>query len=190
MLFGVWLFEFVKMPVYYTYFIATLPTLSFREKPPFSYAEFLNKGREFISAQDLETLKKISSWLERGPKDISLDVLKRWYDFDILLRNALVKLRAARKHQAVDKYLRPQKEEISPYAAHIALNAHKNPSLLEAEISLDDARWRFLDDLSFGHYFDRDFLIVYGLKLLISERWERIKTLNKEVALEELLGKA
>ena len=119
-----------------------------------------------------------------------MDVLKRWYDFDILLRNALVKLRAARKHQAVDKYLRPQKEEISPYAAHIALNAHKNPSLLEAEISLDDARWRFLDDLSFGHYFDRDFLIVYGLKLLILERWERIKILNKEVALEELLGKA
>ena len=106
------------------------------------------------------------------------------------MRNALVKLRAARKHQAVDKYLRPQKEEISPYAAHIALNAHKNPSLLEAEISLDDARWRFLDDLSFGHYFDRDFLIVYGLKLLILERWERIKILNKEVALEELLGKA
>src|SRR3989338_3123305 len=175
------------MPAYYTYFIATLPTLSFREKPPFSYAEFLNKGREFISEEDLATLKKIPSWGEYAPKDTPSDVLKRWYDFDILLRNALVKLRAARKHQAADKYLRPPQEEISPYAAHIALSAHKNSSLLEAEIYLDEARWRFLDDLSFGHYFDRDFLIVYGLKLLILERWERIKTLNTEVVLEELL---
>ena len=178
------------MPAYYTYFIATLPTLSFREKPPFSYAEFLNKGREFISAQDLEALKKIPSWDERAGRDTSSDVLKRWHDFDILLRNALVKLRASRKHKEADKYLRPQKEEISPYTAHIALSAHKNPSLLEAEISLDEVRWRFLDDLSFGHYFDRDFLMVYGLKLLILERWERIKTLPREVVLEELLGKA
>lgn len=177
------------MPAYYTYFIASLPALGFREKPPFSYAEFLNKGREFILARDLEVLKKIPSWGEGMPKDMSSDVLKRWYDFDILLRNALVKLRAARKHKEADKYLHPQKEEISSYTAHIALSAHKNPSLLEAEISLDEARWRFLDDLSFGHYFDRDFLIVYGLKLLISERWERIKILNKEVALDELLEK-
>lgn len=178
------------MPAYYTYFIASLPAFGFREKPPFSYAEFLNKGREFILAQDLEALKKIPSWLERAPKDMSSDVLRRWYDFDILLRNALVKVRAARKHQAADKYLRAPQEEISPYTAHIVLSAHKNPSLLEAEISLDEARWRFLDDLSFGHYFDRDFLIVYGLKLLILERWERIKTLNREVVLEELLRKA
>lgn len=176
------------MPAYYTYFIASLPTLGFREKPPFSYAEFLNKGREFILARDLETLKKIPSWLERAPKDMSTHVLRRWYDFDILLRNALVKLRAARKHQAADKYLRAPQEEISPYTAHIALSAHKNPSPLEAEISLDEARWRFLDDLSFGHYFDRDFLIVYGLKLLILERWEKINTADSKRLLETALS--
>lgn len=175
------------MSAYYTYFIASLPTLGFREKPPFSYAEFLNKGREFILARDLEALKKISSGGEYALQDTSSDVLRRWNDFDILLRNALVKLRAARKYQSGDKYLRASQEEISSYAAHIALSAHKNPSLLEAEISLDEARWRFLDDLSFGHYFDRDFLIAYGLKLLILERWERINSADKTKLLEETL---
>ncbi|MFH0827465.1 MAG: DUF2764 family protein, partial [Candidatus Omnitrophota bacterium] len=74
-----------------------------------------------------------------------------------------------------------------PAISHLALNAHRSPSLLEGERMLDAERWRFLDELSLGHYFDLDFLIVYLLKLLILERWEKIRTADKEQFLDELI---
>ena len=74
-----------------------------------------------------------------------------------------------------------------PSIAHIAVTAHRNPSIIESEETLDRERWNFLDGLAAGHYFDIDSLIVYANKLLILERWERINTADKAKAIEELL---
>jgi hypothetical protein len=52
---------------------------------------------------------------------------------------------------------------------------------------LDEARWRMLEELCVGHYFDLDFLIIYALKLLILERWQRIRTADGGRLLEEVL---
>lgn len=68
------------------------------------------------------------------------------------------------------------------------MNAHRNPSILEAERMLDGERWCMLDELSLGHYFDIDFLIVYALKILILERWERIRTADSTGKLQEILA--
>ena len=73
---------------------------------------------------------------------------------------------------------------------HIAINAHRNPSILEGEKTLDLARWHFLEGLTFGHYFDLDILIVYVLKLLLLERWGKINTADKTKILEGALAKA
>jgi hypothetical protein len=62
--------------------------------------------------------------------------------------------------------------------------AYRSASILEAEKILDQARWNFLDALSFGHYFDFDYLLVYGLKLKILERWEKIQKADKEILLQ------
>lgn len=114
---------------------------------------------------------------------------KRWRDFDGVLRNELVKIRAARKKIDPAKYLR-YAGFTDPSIAHIALHAHRAPSILEAEKILDEARWRFLDELAVGHYFDMDFLVTYAIKLLILERWERVNTLDKTQAVDELLKSA
>jgi len=58
--------------------------------------------------------------------------------------------------------------------------AYKTPSILEAEKTLDQARWEFLDSLSIGHYFDFNYLLSYLLKLKILERWDRIQRADKE----------
>ena len=49
---------------------------------------------------------------------------------------------------------------------------------------LDQARWAKLDELSFGHYFDLEALIIYAYKLRLLERWEKIRTADKERLLE------
>lgn len=174
------------MAYFYTYLISTLPTLHFGLKAPFGFEKFLFYCREFIPEADMEILKK-ASILGDYTGQIVHPTLKRWEDFDTTLRNELVKIRASRKRLDPQKYLRREKFS-EPDIAHLAMSAHRNPSILEAEKLLDEERWRILDEFSFGHYFDLDFLIIYALKLLILERWERINTQDKAGILRDYYG--
>lgn len=175
------------MPVFYTYLISSLPMLHFGMKPPFACERFIEYCARFIPESDVATLKKASitgEYLGQGAHP----TLKKWQDFDTLLRNELVKVRASYLHQDPDKYLR-QDKYAPTYIMHIVLNAHRIPSILDAEKALDEERWRFLDELAFGHYFDLEILLIYYLKLLILQRWERVYTADKTKILEEALAK-
>lgn len=173
------------MAYFYTYLISSLPSLHFGLKPPFSFEKFLIYCSEFIPEADIEILKK-ASILGDYTGQSAHPTLKKWEGFDTMLRNELVKVRASRKHVSPARYLR-REEFAEPDIAHLAMSAHRNPSILEAERLLDEARWRALDEFSSGHYFDLDFLIIYALKLLILERWERINTQGKAGILEGIL---
>ena len=167
------------MPAYYTYLISSLPMLNFSAKPPFSLEDFFTKCKNLIPEKEFEILCSVC-----GPDSYSLDIqsidsLKQWVNFEIALRNELVRARAGRKKTDPLKFLRlpdsPQAE-----ISHVAMIAYRNTSILEAEKILDQARWNFLEALSFGHYFDFDYLLVYGLKLKILERWDKIQKADKE----------
>ena len=119
-------------------------------------------------------------------QDEGSEVLKKWKYFDINLRNELVKVRAARKKTDPLKYLRHD-EYFEPQIVHIASLSLRNPSIFEAERALDLERWRLLDELSFGRYFDFDALIIYALKLLILERWAKIEIADKERIMQETI---
>lgn len=175
------------MPSYYIYLISSLPMLNFALKPPISFKQFIQMCQGLIPEEDIETLKKTSSSGEYIFKNLP-QTLKKWYAFDIALRNELVKVRSSRKHIEPTKYLRCD-GYAEPDIVHLAMNAVRNPSILDAERMLDQERWRVLDELSTGHYFDIDFLVVYAHKLLILERWERIRLADKSKALEAVLQK-
>lgn len=168
------------MPAYYTYLISSLPSLVFGGEPPFSFAEFLALCRPLITEKDFDIL--------REPSETSRPTLEKWREFDTTLRNELVKVRASRKKIDPAKYLQ-RDGFVDPYISHAAINAYRNPSLLEGETMLDQARWRRLDELCAGHYFDLDFLIIYAHKLRILERWQRIKTADGPLLLEGVLPK-
>ena len=159
---------------YYVYLISSLPGLHFGMKPPFSFEGFIERCRGFIPEAGLEMLKNASG-------------LNQWQTFDKELRNELVKLRAARKHKDPVQYLR-RDGYVEPNIIHIATSAIRNTSILEAEKILDQARWQALDELSVGHYFDIDILLIYSQKLLILERWERIRRANKQELLKTALS--
>ncbi|OIO79485.1 MAG: hypothetical protein COW11_02735 [Candidatus Omnitrophica bacterium CG12_big_fil_rev_8_21_14_0_65_43_15] len=157
------------MSNYYVYLISSLPMLHPGAKPPFTSEKFLNMCEELVPDEDLEAVRGAGQW----PK---------WLEFDTGLRNELVKIRAAKKHLDPAKYLRGTAFAASE-AVHAAAIASRNPSALDAERALDAARWHFLDELSMGHYFDLNFLIIYALKLGILERWARVDSADpaKEV---------
>lgn len=174
------------MGSYYVYLISTLPMLNFGAGQAFSWEKFLSLIERFIPEKEARILREISLQPQGDSKDLH-PTLKKWQDFDTRLRNELVKVRAAHKHLEASKYLRDYEYPDIPLG-HLALSVYRNPSILAGERMLDEARWRFLDELAFGHYFDLDFLIIYALKLLILERWERINSIDKAKALEEILS--
>jgi len=94
------------------------------------------------------------------------------------LRNELVKARALRKKVDPARFLRHD-THFDMNITHIAQAALRQASILEAERYLDLERWKALDEISRGHYFDLDFLLVYGLKLAILERWVKIEAADK-----------
>ncbi len=176
------------MPGYYIYFISSLPMLNFGMNPPFSAEEFLKMCVDLIPQQDIGILKQScnigTGFLYAG----SSPVLKKWCSFNIALNNEIVKIIAARRHISPEKYLR--NDGYSSFdVAHIAIFSHRNPSLIEGEKAIDQARWNYLEELSFGHYFDLGCLLIYLQKLLILERWRRINTANKPELLDSVLIK-
>jgi len=171
---------------YYVYLISSLPMLHFGSKPPFSFERFIQTCRDLLPQADIKVLEASSIY---GEYDYNTDqpTLKNWQEFDTALRNELVKIRTARKHLQPAGYLRRERYA-QPYIAHIAMNAYRNTSLLEAERMLDQERWRALDDICVGHFFDLDFLVVYAHKLLILQRWESIRSRDRSAALEEAIA--
>jgi len=173
------------MVEYYIYLISSLPMLHFGGNLPFSLENFLGMCAGLIPERDLILLKTILDMDIYFYQEENL-VLKKWRAFNIALNNELVKIRAGRKHIDPALYLRPD-GYIGYELMHIAMAAHRSPAPIEGEKILDQARWHFLDELSLGHYFDLECLIIYLEKLRILKRWMRINTADKPALLESVL---
>lgn len=168
---------------FYPYFLSSLPFLEFNAELPFSPEEFVNKAAEFLSSLDLTMLKNaLSPVASIGPVH---PVTKNWLEFNIVFKNELARLRATKKKIPVEKYIRPQKEQnlnLIPLIQH----AIRQPSPIDAEKELDGIKWRYLEELSLGHYFDLQAVIIYLYKLKIIERWSKIQKADKEKILLSL----
>jgi hypothetical protein len=167
------------MPAYYTYLISSLPVLNFSAKLPFSLEIFFNKCKNLLPEEELEILRNTCGQAGQVLDPQGINSLEQWVNFEIALRNELVRVRATRKKIDPLKFLHlpdaPQAQ-----ISHVALVAYRSTSILEAEKILDQSRWNFLEDLSLGHYFDFDYLLIYGLKLKILARWQDIQEADKE----------
>lgn len=173
------------MSAFYTYLIASLPMLHPGMKPPFSSEEFFRLCRQFMPEEDFAILTNLPQPEEYGSCQPKTQVIRDWIDFDTALRNELAKIRAGRRHIEPQRYLRAA-SRVDLSLSHLVQGAQRNPQLLEAERVLDEARWKELENLSFGHYFDLEFLVIYAYKLSILQRWEGIRLADKQGVLEEI----
>ena len=153
--------------------------LNFSVKLPFSLEDFFAKCNNLIPETEIELLRGAcfkEAYLLNTAID---DTLGKWANFEIALRNELARSRARRNKIDPLKFVRlPDSPEA--HISHVAMTAYRSTSILEAEKILDLERWNFLEFLSFGHYFDFDFLLIYALKLKILERWDKIQKADKE----------
>lgn len=166
------------MPSYYTYLISSLPMLQFGNSPALTLNDFLSRCAELIPQNDVVLVKEALSTDAYALNVSAPATLLKWKEFDLALRNELVKARALRKKVDPARFLR-RDTHFDMNITHIAQAALRQASILEAERHLDLERWKALDEISRGHYFDLDFLLVYGLKLAILERWVKIEAADK-----------
>jgi len=195
------------MAGYYAYLLSSLPMLHFGVKPPITFEAFQAVCRGLVSDEELGLLEalgksslsffsamgksSLSPFSEAGKSSLppfSSDeaawpgAVRAWVSFERMLRNELAKVRAARQHKEAGPYLRGD-AGAEPAFTQLAVNASRHPDILESERMLDAARWQGLEAQCFGHYFDVDALMIYGLKLLILERWQRVRGADTQEAL-------
>lgn len=161
----------------YYYLVASLPMLDFELKPPLPLPEFLNQCQSQMSAGDFQMIQKATS----GESDQKLQrqwknpLLISWIRFNQNLRNELAWFRSLRADKDPARYLRGQRSD-EPSLVDSVAQAAEAPDPLAAERLLDHFRWRYLDELIFGHYFDVEWLMIYAFKLQILERHQIIES--------------
>ena len=112
-------------------------------------------------------------------------IWQAWIDFNERLRNELAWFRAERA--SVDPLLHAQGEKSKdPHILGIIQHISQEPNLLMAERFLDQIRWKFLEELTFGQYFNKELVIIYTLKLKILARYEEIYSDKGKEQFEEL----
>jgi len=150
----------------YYFTVSSLPFLSFSQKPLISVAYFIQMCVSQLKPADYAILEKAD--YNRFHKAEALPLLKKWFNWEATLRNTLARLRGKQKALSVDKYIKQAEDDIE--AITIGNAAFGEASPVKAEELIDKARWRFLEELEQGHYFDLTRVISYYLKLQILEK--------------------
>jgi len=200
----------------YYYLVASLPALFLDEESPITPAEFLAACDQWLDADDARDIHclmdnhsacaKASDFVpiptsrrvgEVGttpdttadrPEGIKGACANQWLARETEIRNALVRLRAAKVRVDAQPFLRPCRElDLSTEKA--VAQAMSRPQPLERELGLDQLRWSLLDDLARFDPFGLPAVIAYALKLKLVERWSALTVEKGRAVVEEYLTK-
>jgi len=156
----------------YYYFIASLPYINYGDKPPVSSAEFIEQCKNYLSPGDLSLLRycifdpKIAVETVERTGSAFIDQFLLWERARIL---ALASLRAARQK----RQFTAEVSHDMPRAEALAKSVFDMDDPLEAELSIDRARWGVLDEMLGLDFFGVNRVYVYLWKLELLERRER-----------------
>ncbi|MDR1318040.1 MAG: DUF2764 domain-containing protein [Treponema sp.] len=154
----------------YYYLLAQLPGLSYGQAAPMKSRDFrelaaYNLGAADAAWLDLCTLNPVVGAACAAGKGTP-EFFRRWQEYERALRLNLARYRAAKTRRDAP----PDTPEHPADAAAAAKAAAALDSPLEAEIFLDEARWKAIEYFQGITYFDRNTVYAYLLKLLLMER--------------------
>jgi hypothetical protein len=149
----------------YYYLAAQLPALIYGQPVPMTSSSFKELCSTKLSSSDFALL----DWCTLDPANrqvASSSFIDGWYAWEWTLRLNLTRYRATRLKR--DGSADPP--EYPADAAYIAKTAMSIESPLEAEIFLDESRWKAIELLQGIQYFHINTIYAYLLKLLLMER--------------------
>lgn len=158
----------------YYYLVASLPSLQYGIKAPFTLEDFLKDAQRLLTVGDFAQLQRAMEPYDEKTEPRN-PLARSWHEFEHNLRNELAWFRAGKAQKDPLAYIRGQRAGES-YLVNLVAEAAELPNPLTAEQLLDKARWQKLEELAAFHYFDLEVLIVYALRLQILERHQAIET--------------
>ena len=150
----------------YYYLIASLPYLSFNKPQAISISEFTSRCSSYLNKNDFEVTQSIISG-DPNRAARSLKTVSEWLSLDMELRVELAGLRAADlgRSEAEDG-----EKGVKTLISDLVMEIFSAASPLAADEMLESARWRRLESLELGQYFNLEWVALYCLKLKIMER--------------------
>lgn len=157
----------------YYYLIASLPYLSFHKPQTISILEFTSRCSSYLKKNDFEVIESVISG-DPNKAAQSLNVVSEWLKWDMELRTELAVLRAKAKGltNGLAEPLDEAEQGEKTSSSNLAMDIISATSPMDADEMLEIARWRRLESLEHGQYFNLEWLAIYSLKLTIMERRE------------------
>ncbi|GHU26542.1 hypothetical protein FACS1894172_14130 [Spirochaetia bacterium] len=149
----------------YYFLISQLPSLRYGQTAPFSPVEFRSLCQTALSASDAKLLNLCS--LDPDPAlTVQCKFIEQWCSWERAVRLNVARYRASKlkRDSAIDA------PEYPASAVAAAKTAVAFDSPLDAEIFLDEVRWKTIEDLQGLDYFSVNVVYAYLLKLLLMER--------------------
>jgi TfoX/Sxy family transcriptional regulator of competence genes len=157
------------MPADLYYFISSLPSLRWGEKPSLGYEDFIAACEEWLGSKMSAHLKSLELMPATDGSKPQSKVIAAWQDWEIYLRNAIAELRAAKLHKKATEWLRDG-AGLYPGDRKRLEDAFNQPTPRDRERAIDAMRWQQLEQLGAQHFFDVSTLELYTMKLLLSEK--------------------
>jgi hypothetical protein len=177
------------------YLMSSLPTMMVTdEEPRISFEEFLSRAKGGLGAGDYKRL--VAFDFQNIPKKLEYlgNVEKKFWHWEIALRNELVYLRAKAFNMKAEDYIHQGIQVESSDIKRVALEAFEEADPLQVELGLNKARWALLDEERSLDLFSMSSLLIYSMQLqLIKRRSLFTKELGEakyEEKYELILGEA
>jgi len=168
------------------YFISSLPSLRWGEKPAVGSRQFLDHCREELGEKPAAVLESLTLCPE-GAQEGQTDVARRWSDYETFVRNTLAELRSAKTFKGQVAVKQRHTSHLSPSDVKRLEDVMAMTSPLERESALDQLRWTCLEEIGAGHYFDLGAIEVYVLKLMLLEKQSSRQLEAGRAAFQELM---
>lgn len=166
----------------YYYFGASLPTLDFDGELPFSVQEFLDSARQQLKKSDFRV---IESLLNNQPVQTSNSTLAAIDQFERDINNEVAAHRARKANKEVKEHIRGN-YQYNYAIAQMVKEAAEAADPLEGDKLISQARWRYYDELAVGKFYNLEYILLYGLKLKIVDRYFSIASPRGKEIYQEL----
>jgi hypothetical protein len=167
------------------YLVASLPTLTFGEKPPFTLDRFRSMVHGVLTPEEERDLALVLDGRDGG-SDAFVD---EWREASKGIELAVVKGRIARACRLGEDC--PQEAGVvAGYAGQRVEAAFEMETPLETELEIDRVRWLVLDELTRLAPFAFKQILAYAVRLFILERWAAMREEEGLSRVEEFVDAA
>lgn len=140
---------------------------------------------EHLSARDYKMMQEL---LTPSPNATGgSGFAKAWQEKETQLRNAIVKIRAARQQKEAEPFLK-ETTTVETAASKAADEAFLKKNPLDRELALDHFRWQQIEELAGFDPFTTKAVLAYGLKFKLAMRWADMSREEGEKVANKLMN--